>query len=68
MYCSNNYLVHLQDHTDEGVDPGAPPEFLDELTTLYGHTPRDRGTLLSAGDHRERSLTLLTEDTPAAMS
>jgi len=50
------------------VDPGAPPDFLDELTTLYGHQTRDRGTMLSAGGHRERTPPRMTEATPAAMS
>ena len=52
----------------EGENPGAPPDFLDELTTLYGHAPRDRGTMLSAVGHRERTPTRMTEATPAAMS
>jgi len=50
------------------VDPGRPPEFLDELATLYGHQPRDRGTMLSAGGHHERTPTRMTEATPADMS
>ena len=50
------------------MDPGAPPDFLDELTTLYGHQTRDRGTMLSAGGHRERTPPRMTEATPAAMS
>jgi len=50
------------------VDLGAPPDFLDELTTLYGYQTRDRGIMLSVGGHHDRTPPRMTEATPAAMS
>ncbi|KAL6847244.1 hypothetical protein ACP4OV_023097 [Aristida adscensionis] len=43
---------------------GKPPPFLEELEQLFGHTPRDRGTLLSAGGIRDSTPVDESEHTP----
>ncbi|KAL6870781.1 hypothetical protein ACP4OV_014629 [Aristida adscensionis] len=43
---------------------GKPPPFLDELEELFCHTPRDRGTLLSAGGIHDSTPVDESEHTP----
>ena len=58
----------MQDASEVSENPGNPPSFLDKLVVLYGHTPRDRGTLIWAGGVRERTPTLASDGTPLEMS
>nr|CAB3467575.1 unnamed protein product [Digitaria exilis] len=56
------------DTSSEQQTHGKPPPFLEELELLFGHTPQDRGTLLTAGGVRESTPTIGSDDTPQEIS
>ena len=47
-------MAHLQENSQSAAECTKMPKCLDLLITLWGHTPRGRGSLLSSsGHHRE---------------
>ena len=47
-------MAHVQENSQSAAERTKMPKCLDLLITLWGHTPRDRGSLLSSsGHHRE---------------
>ncbi|KAF8731824.1 hypothetical protein HU200_015764 [Digitaria exilis] len=65
----DTYWVPTQgDTSSEQQTHGKPPPFLEELELLFGHTPQDRGTLLTVGGVRESTPTIGSDDTPQEIS
>jgi len=49
-------MAHVQENSQSAAECTKMSKCLDLLITLWGHTPRDRGSLLSSGGHhRERT-------------
>ena len=49
-------MAHVQENSQSAAQWTKVPKCLDLLVTLWGRTPRERGTLLtSGGHHRERT-------------
>ena len=44
-------MAHVQKNSKSAVEQTKIPKCLDLLITLWGHTPHDRGSLLSSGGH-----------------
>nr|CAB3480352.1 unnamed protein product [Digitaria exilis] len=65
----DTYWIPTQgDTSSEQQTHGKPPPFLEELELLFGHTPQDRGTLLTTGGVRESTPTIGSDDTPQEIS
>jgi hypothetical protein len=62
-------MTHVQENSKSTVERTKILKCLDLLITLWGHTPRDRGTLLSSGGHHhERTPSTNSHDTPHKIS
>ena len=44
-------MPHVQESYEPAGDKYKRPPFCEQLFSLFGHTPRDRGELFSAGGH-----------------
>jgi len=44
-------MAHVQENSQSVAEWTKMPKCLDLLIILWGHTPRDRGTLISSGGH-----------------
>ena len=44
-------MAHVQENSQSAAERTKMPKCLDLLITLWGHTPCDRGSLLSSGGH-----------------
>ena len=62
-------MAHVQKNSKSAVERTNIPKCLDLLITLWGHTPCDRGSLLSSGGHhRERTPSNASHGSPHNMS
>ena len=48
-------MTHVQENSQSAAERTKMPKCLDLLITLWGHTPRDRGSLLSSGGHHHET-------------
>ena len=44
-------MPHVQESSKPAGEKYKRPSFCEQLFSLFGHTPRDRGELFSAGGH-----------------
>jgi len=62
-------MARVQETSQSAAQRTKVPKCLDLLVTLWGRTPRERGTLLAAGGHqRERTPSTPTNASPHDMS
>ena len=62
-------MAHVQENSQSAVERTKMPKCLDLLITLWGHTPHDRGLLLSSGGHhRETTPNNDNHDSPHEIS
>ena len=62
-------MAHVQKNSKSAVERTNIPKCLDLLITLWGHTPHDRGSLLSSsGHHCERTPSNASHDNPHDIS
>lgn len=62
-------MAHVQKNSQSAAERTKMPKCLDQLVILWGHTPRDRGTLISSGGHhRETTPNKDSHDSPHEMS
>ena len=58
-------MAHVQENSQSAAERTKTPKCLDLLIILWGHTPRDRGTLISSsGHHREMTPNNGSHDSP----
>ena len=48
-------MAHVQENSQSATKRTKMPKCLDLLIILWGHTPRDRGTLISTGGHHRET-------------
>ena len=62
-------MARVQEHSQSAAQRTKVPKCLDLLVTLWGHTHRERSTLLAAGGHhRERIPSTPTNESPHDIS
>ena len=62
-------MAHMQENSQSAVERTKMPKCLDLLIILWGHTPCDRGTLISSGGHHcETTPNNDSHDSPHEMS
>ena len=62
-------MAHVHENSQSAAEHTKMPKCLDLLIILWGHTPRDRGTLISSGGHhRETTPNNDSHDSPHEIS